>query len=455
MALFIGLVVFQAWISMAAPYAADQNRALDFDEDVSSIITPSPILTGQPSPPFVPTPLALKIGGIHTLPQGENPFGRPINAEGRGAERRDVLITAITNTPTEKSHFQGPKPTPFLRHIELRATPPPPPHPLSIPVADAHPLVPIGQPVQPRDAPFTPPPPAITNAGVHFLEPPGIPIADQDQLQERNTPAVAPGAKPKMPATKPAKAPAVPVAPGQPPDGFVPPPPHIVNAGVHTLGPIAKRQPNSTGSLIPQGRPTFTTLWAQGTAIAITEQRQSVTTFAANVSCEPTASASTGPFNSVNGSQPSCTTSFIPVVTSICATAVTPLAAPPIAITDCDQYVTYSSQYGYAQLDVNATAAPTGVPRWRQAIQTVTTYYAAVWTDVNPGVKPTQGIVVKCDEQRGCSTSTYHPATSFPSWSPIETWSSSATVETTTEPTVSSTFTETLTTAPTPATSAA
>lgn len=78
----------------------------------------------------------------------------------------------------------------------------------------------------------------------------------------------------------------------------------------------------------------------------------------------------------------SCT-SYIPTLTPICHTTLSPLAASPIPITACDQSVTFSTDHGY-------TSLPTAAPHANHSdngttanrIHTITSYWIAGWEDV-------------------------------------------------------------------------
>lgn len=59
----------------------------------------------------------------------------------------------------------------------------------------------------------------------------------------------------------------------------------------------------------------------------------------------------------------SCSIFWEPIPTPICHTTLSPLAAPLITVTDCHQFVTFSSQQGYALAS--------------DTVETLTTYYVA------------------------------------------------------------------------------
>ena len=173
-----------------------------------------------------------------------------------------------------------------------------------------------------------------------------------------------------------------------PPADFTPPPLVLKNGGVRTLevfgplgspvsgSPIYKREEQILSTS------TFTTVFPSSGAsgIIVTEQFQIVTTYDTTTACQsqrPSSPTLTKP------SATSCFPTLIPAETTVCATTVSPLAAPPVTVTECGQYITYGSQYGYHCTSDSETV-----------IQTDTTYSAAIWTDILPGVKPTTGIEV-------------------------------------------------------------
>ena len=287
------------------------------------------------------------------------------------------------------------------------------------------------------EAPFIPPPPVIENGGIRTMSPIGSPVGRE--VEQRDVPAdpylplqsedgIAPSDDGPAPSEEGNFVPPPLVIPvngagerdqNQPAlptqTAYVPPPPTFDTGGEHTMDPepwgrlIGKRQgPVPTG--IPH--PTFTTIYASpgGPPIPITEQRQLVTTYTPTTSCPP-APSSTDSEVLLDSTKPSaCTTSLRSIITAICATTLTPLAAPPIAITDCSQYVTYSSQYGYTVLpEVTPTASVEGLPRYVQPVQTLTTYQAALWSDMVPGATPTAGIEVVCGAGSECRTETISP----------------------------------------------
>lgn len=80
----------------------------------------------------------------------------------------------------------------------------------------------------------------------------------------------------------------------------------------------------------------------------------------------------------------------LPLPSPFCSTTLTPLAAPAITITDCEQRVTFSTEYGYRLLpqptDGTATQINDGASR---AIETVRTFFIAPWYELSYGAVPT------------------------------------------------------------------
>ncbi len=92
-------------------------------------------------------------------------------------------------------------------------------------------------------------------------------------------------------------------------------------------------------------------------------------------------------------SAPLSCTSYIPAITPICHTTLSPLAASPILVTACDQSVTFSTDHEYtflptAALYANHTghANHTGNGTATHRIQTITSYWIAGWEDVLSGL---------------------------------------------------------------------
>ena len=237
---------------------------------------------------------------------------------------------------------------------------------LTIPTAAARPLVSIGTPIGPE-------PSEEENAAIQKREAKRPKAAKKQQGE-----TLPPGVEPLI----------------------------IKNAGVHTyeqIGrPIGKRHEETPS---PVTQTPFTTIYPSSGAsgIPFTEQYQVVTIYNPTTICQAQPSISAMPEPTPHSP---CTTSLIPTETSVCATSLSPLGADPIAVTDCNQYVTYSTQYGYNLAQPTPSAGATKASEIEEAVQTVKTYYAATWTDVKPGVKPTGGIEVICAGDHACTTST-------------------------------------------------
>ena len=261
-----------------------------------------------------------------------------------------------------------------------------------------------------RDVPPPPHPLTLVNGGIHTAEfraetaslPLLLPDSGTPTLQYPDEPTKTPMLVPSEGVTvarralhglhRPTKVP----LPTEKPPGWRPLTLDI--AGYHTLpGQDRRLVRRASATPTPPHPLVLTTVHASagGAPIAITEQRQLITTYVAQTSCAtPTPSAGAA----LNTTTPpsSCETVYVPEVTPICNTQLLPLAAAPITITDCDQYATYSSQYGYSLVPTNRTLAAGDMPHYVQAVQTMTTYWAAPWDEIVPGVTPTAGVEVVC-----------------------------------------------------------
>ena len=318
-------------------------------------------------------------------------------------------------------------------HIKLNHTHP---IPRTIPLSDNN-----ANTLQDRDAPSPPPvylpdgelppnipPPIIPGGGTRPLLPASQPQAREIQEQDDTAPEAPTVHTPTVPLVLanggvrtlvPVDDAVARVPQQQTPDPtFIPPPLILPNGGLRPLQPrgraVEKRLeaiPTLAASVVP--KPTFTTVYASpgGPAIPITAQRQLITTYIPTTSCAPDLPAKPSLSHKAAGPS-SCTTALSSTVTAICATSLTPLAASPIAITDCEQYVTYSSQLGYTIIpQPTAASVSEGLPRFVEAVQTLTTYYAAPWNGVVPGATPTAGVVeVVCGHEDECQTSTLTPS---------------------------------------------
>ncbi|KAK5250014.1 hypothetical protein LTR16_006067, partial [Cryomyces antarcticus] len=159
----------------------------------------------------------------------------------------------------------------------------------------------------------------------------------------------------------------------------------------------------------------FVTPSPSATPVPITQQSQTVTSYVPLFTlCDLPSVASPGPFLSTatNGppyknysasivpSNGSCTTIYSPTPTVVCATVLQGLATQ-VTVSQCAQYVTFSSQYGYVletprpSLDATnatnpilATACPT--------IRTLTTYYVAPWQGLTTAGPPSEVDIKIC-----------------------------------------------------------
>ena len=307
------------------------------------VLSSDPLPTAPPDG-HPPPPLNVGIGDVHALES-------LVPGDVRGVDRRDVE----------------------------------PPNSLVIETAAPHTMIPVATPIvtPPKVKQQDAPPLEIADGGKRPL----IPIRDLEHvLQKRKVKKPAQTKKPQQSQLPPGIAPLV-----------------LKTGGERTLQavgrPIGKRQEETSAPA------AFTTMtpWPGASGIPITEQHQPVTTYNPSTICqaEPTHSL-------ISGSQPHsvCTTTLIAQETHVCASTLLPLAAAPITVTDCEQYITYSSQYGYNLARASDAASATEQAQYVDAIQTVTTYHAAIWTDVKSGAKPTGGIEVVCSQPDTCVTST-------------------------------------------------
>lgn len=144
---------------------------------------------------------------------------------------------------------------------------------------------------------------------------------------------------------------------------------------------------------------TFLTPSPSATPIAITRQSQVETSFVPQLTLcalPPLAfysgswsvSATSGPrYQNLSVSVPSgsgtCQTMYSPTPTTICATVLTGIATR-ITVSDCEQDITFSTDYGYTLVTptatANASAASDSSPITpAPSIRTLTTYYLAPW----------------------------------------------------------------------------
>lgn len=99
----------------------------------------------------------------------------------------------------------------------------------------------------------------------------------------------------------------------------------------------------------------------------------------------------------------SCSISYGTMTTRIWNTTLSPLAAPAILVTDCDQSVTFSSEFGFKFFTPSGMIEPS-FAKQQTNFQTLTTYYVAAWSDINPGTVPTGPLEVVICSRDGCDT---------------------------------------------------
>lgn len=185
----------------------------------------------------------------------------------------------------------------------------------------------------------------------------------------------------------------------------------IAQPGIATITvvPLAAASPTSPAqstSSTPFTTYTLITPSPSAAPVAITTQSQVMTTYipqmtlcaiglipvtqyAGNIS-------RTAPFMNYSTSvslslSQGCSTSYAAERTTVCATTLRGLATA-VAVTACDQVVTFSSQYGYTQ-DVGAYATATGTGAAAAVatpspITTQTTFYVAAWQALASGLSP-------------------------------------------------------------------
>ncbi|KAL9579766.1 MAG: hypothetical protein Q9212_004914 [Teloschistes hypoglaucus] len=104
---------------------------------------------------------------------------------------------------------------------------------------------------------------------------------------------------------------------------------------------------------------------------------------------------------SVAASRPDeCSTAYSPTLTRSCATTLIPVGGPPIAITACDQEVTFSTDHGYRLAPTSTGGGSSDVGG---EIETLTTFYVADWTDVATGL-PKGLVKEEVCSKAGCTT---------------------------------------------------
>ncbi|KAL9103121.1 MAG: hypothetical protein Q9163_001800 [Psora crenata] len=277
---------------------------------------------------------------------------------------------------------------------------------------------------QPRDAspPFVPPPISLPDGGKHTwvsLPTPVRRIRDFPSVAKSPPSGLSNGGAHSLVAVPPLRHERRYTS-----SSFVPSPLSLPTGGEHTMAWVPRPSQGECDG--PSPTPTEHAeliamfAWPGGPGIPITEQRQLVMSYVEVTSCassQPTnlpsqqlnaplaARSSPAPPNipapivPPHDSPALCTISLSPTITPICRTILSPLAAPPILITACDQYITYRSEYGYTLIPATHHPTATGSlhsvgtalpPRYAQlVVQTLTTFSAAVWTDVTPSAAPT------------------------------------------------------------------
>lgn len=108
-----------------------------------------------------------------------------------------------------------------------------------------------------------------------------------------------------------------------------------------------------------------------------------------------------GNFSVAASPQDECSTSYSSTLTQSCATKLTPVGAPLIPITACDQEVTFSTDHGYRLAPTSTDSGICGGGGGE--IETLTTFYVAGWTDVATGLPRGQVKEEICSDA-GCTT---------------------------------------------------
>ena len=122
-----------------------------------------------------------------------------------------------------------------------------------------------------------------------------------------------------------------------------------------------------------------------------------------------------------------CQTIYSPITTAVCSTTIKLAALPVATVTDCNQYLTFSSQTS----DCSRSATPAPVAGGVAADQSMTaaslsvalvltpsapgTYYAAHWYDMRSGGVPSNVVVEECPG--GCGVNVVSCITARERWS--------------------------------------
>lgn len=182
---------------------------------------------------------------------------------------------------------------------------------------------------------------------------------------------------------------------------------------VETVSTISNTATMGASTLGPVETYTVITPSPAALPVPVTSQSQVITTYVPVMTvCPPSGQlqrrqesgnlqASAPPYANATAAAPfrtgtatGCITAFQASRTTVCHTTLQGLATR-YTITDCDQVITFSSQYGYrtatpAPADATLTCPPS-------AIETVTTYFQAPWNQVTDGLTPSNVV------QRVCS----------------------------------------------------
>ena len=90
-----------------------------------------------------------------------------------------------------------------------------------------------------------------------------------------------------------------------------------------------------------------------------------------------------------------CETVYRPTTTTVCATTLTGLASK-VAITDCDQQVTFSSECGFTLETPSATRSNYSLITPAPTIQSMMTYWMAPWQSLTRGEAPSDVDIKIC-----------------------------------------------------------
>lgn len=169
-------------------------------------------------------------------------------------------------------------------------------------------------------------------------------------------------------------------------------------AGVSTVMVVPVALSFSATATVSSNITTYTLLTPSpsAAAVAITQQSQVITTFVPQMTLCAMGLIPVTHYNNASRTAPymnystsvsyslseGCTTMYTPSRTTVCATTLRGLATA-VAVTACDQPVTFSSQFGYTQ-DAPASGASAAAP----SITTQTTFFVAPWQALATGAMP-------------------------------------------------------------------